>query len=110
MPYKSRRYCNYPGCPELVNAGERFCSKHKKLYSGGGDTSHYDRRWQKIRALYLAKHPLCVECQKAGKLTPATEVHHVVPVSAGGSDAENNLMALCKPCHSRKTREEMNHG
>nr|WP_255407226.1 MULTISPECIES: HNH endonuclease [Corynebacterium] len=29
------------------------------------------------------------------------EVHHVVPLSRGGSHDFTNLMALCKPCHSR---------
>lgn len=104
MPYKSRRPCGYPGCAALVSAGERYCDKHKKTVRLGGNNSHYDRHWQKIRALYLANHPLCVDCQKEGRLTPATEVHHIVKVKNGGSDREDNLMALCHSCHSRRTQ------
>ncbi len=48
---------------------------------------------------------LCEECQKQGRLTPAEEVHHILPLSHGGTNNTNNLMALCKPCHSRITVE-----
>lgn len=110
MPYKSRRQCLFPGCYELVNAGERYCAKHRKQVPSGGDASHYDRRWQRIRIAFLSKHPLCQKCKEAGKLTPATEVHHIIAVKNGGSDADENLMPLCKSCHSRITREEMGFG
>ena len=36
-------------------------------------------------------------------MAPATEVDHVIPRSAGGSDDVQNLQSLCKPCHSRHT-------
>jgi len=39
-------------------------------------------------------------------LVPATEVHHIVPLDKGGSNADENLQALCKPCHSRHTLSE----
>lgn len=39
-------------------------------------------------------------------MTAAAEVHHIVPLSAGGTHDESNLMALCKPCHSRITARE----
>jgi len=107
MPYKSRRQCGHSGCPALVEAGTRYCPEHRRQYNRRDNAAHYDRRWRKISKLYLAKNLLCAECQKAGRLTPATETHHIIPVSAGGSDAEENLMALCKSCHSRISMEEL---
>jgi 5-methylcytosine-specific restriction enzyme A len=114
MPHKSKKPCAYPGCPELVTTGQ-YCAVHQKQMSRDYNTYHrnpevkkrYGRQWEKIRALYLAKHPLCEQCEKEGRLTPAAEVHHIVAVADGGSDAEENLMALCKPCHSRFTLKEM---
>ena len=47
----------------------------------------------------------CEECYKCGILTPTEEIHHIVPLSHGGTHADDNLMALCKPCHSRITVE-----
>jgi len=108
MPYKSRRRCLYPGCPELVEAGVRYCARHKPVPKN--DNSHYDRRWRAFREGYLARHPLCMECEQAGRLTPAAEIHHIVPLADGGTDREDNLMALCKSCHSRKTSEGSRFG
>ena len=99
MPYKSRRRCAQPGCPALVDAGARYCPAHRPRR----DTSYYDRRWQKVRAAYLAKYPLCADCEKAGRLTPATDVHHIIKPGDGGTDSEENLMGLCRPCHSART-------
>ena len=38
-----------------------------------------------------------------GRLTPAEEVHHILPLASGGTNDEGNLMALCKSCHSSIT-------
>jgi 5-methylcytosine-specific restriction enzyme A len=69
----------------------------------------YDRRWRKARAAYLATHPLCVACEKAGRVTAATVVDHVIR-HEGQQDplfwAVANWQALCKPHHDEKTRRE----
>ena len=33
---------------------------------------------------------------------PYLEVHHIKPLSEGGSDTKNNVMAICPNCHKRK--------
>ncbi len=68
----------------------------------------YSCRWTKVRLRYLKAHPLCVHCQGRGIVMPATEVDHITPHR--GNDRllwdEGNMQALCKQCHSRKTRNE----
>jgi 5-methylcytosine-specific restriction protein A len=61
----------------------------------------YGRQWQKLRAAYLAQHPLC-EC---GCLRPAGVVHHRKPHHGDTAllYAWDNLQALSKPCHDRIT-------
>ncbi len=40
----------------------------------------YNYRWQKVRKMYLNENPLCVECLKEGRITPAaTTVDHIEP-------------------------------
>jgi 5-methylcytosine-specific restriction protein A len=63
--------------------------------------SLYGWQWQKYRANYLRLNPLCVECQKLGKLTPSAVVDHI---QKHNNDitlfwASDNHQALCKHCH-----------
>lgn len=66
----------------------------------------YGRQWKKIRDRYIKLHPMCEQCKRDGKLTEAQEVHHIVPLSKGGTHDEENLMALCTNCHSTITAKE----
>ena len=95
--------CATPGCNGRTF--ERYCPACKSSQTRRDPkiSAHYNRRWRKVRAVYLSKHPLCALCQQAGRLVPATEVHHIVAVADGGSDVDGNLQALCKPCHSKIT-------
>jgi len=68
----------------------------------------YGRAWRRIRDRYIAAHPLREQCAAAGRITPAREVHHIVPLASGGTHGEDNLLALCSPCHSGITLGEIN--
>ena len=68
----------------------------------------YGPRWRRARAAYLARHPLCVQCQAKGRIEPSTTVDHIVP-HRGDQKLfwdEANWAALCKPCHDAKTARE----
>jgi 5-methylcytosine-specific restriction enzyme A len=66
----------------------------------------YDALWRKLRVIYLREHPLCVHCQQHGMIVAATEVDHIIAKRNGGSNDDDNLQALCKSCHSKKTAKE----
>jgi 5-methylcytosine-specific restriction protein A len=66
----------------------------------------YTRRWRKLRNIILNRQPFCVHCLNDGRHTVATEVDHIIPVSYGGTNDDDNLQSLCKPCHSSKTGGE----
>lgn len=61
------------------------------------------RALQVMRNRYLREHPLCVVCGQHGKVTPATQLDHVVPIHKGGTDDDANLQGLCHDCHADKT-------
>ncbi len=73
---------------------------------GSASRRGYGRRWQRLRKLVLAGEPLCRACAAEGRTTAATEVDHVTPLSAGGTNEQANLQPLCKSHHSRKTAHE----
>ncbi len=60
-------------------------------------------RWQKLREYKRHLTPLCEECLRQGRVTPAELVDHIVPIEEGGAVFElDNLQSLCKACHNRK--------
>ena len=107
MPKKPLRPCSHPGCPNLCEG--QFCEKHRveerrkyDKYERSSDVNRkYGRAWKRIRDRYAAEHPLCVMCLREGRLTPVQEVHHILPVSKGGTHARDNLMSLCQSCHTK---------
>ena len=64
----------------------------------GSTARGYGATWQKLRRMFLRRNPVCDECWRV-----ATEVHHRLAKRDGGADDFENLQALCKQCHSRKT-------
>ena len=67
----------------------------------------YGYAWKKLRKVILQRDAyLCQECYRRKKLTPATDVDHIVPKSLGGTDDEDNLQSLCKECHKFKSLME----
>ena len=108
MPRTPKRPCRHPGCPNLCESGV-YCSAHAEFSSdrlrGGATVRGYGAKWHKARARYLQLHPLCAECKRNGKLTPATVIDHIVP-HRGDQRLfwdEKNWQSLCKDCHDRKT-------
>ncbi|MCD8365820.1 MAG: HNH endonuclease [Clostridiales bacterium] len=109
MPRKPKHPCSHPGCPELVEYGERYCEKHlkeenKRYEKYDRDPAvrrRYGRAWKRIRDSYAAAHPLCEFCLEKGIYTKTEEIHHKLPLSEGGTHDRANLIALCKPCHAR---------
>ena len=111
MPRKPQRGCAYPGCPRLTDG--QYCDEHKRLidwqYNRYGrpmvSQRAYGRVWKKIRDRYAAEHPLCELCLKEGRLTPVTEVHHIVPVTEGGTNEPSNLLSVCRHHHLKLHRQ-----
>lgn len=112
MPRKPMRPCMHPGCPTLSD--NAYCPVHQREHNAfynryvrdPATKGRYGTQWTKVRKRKLATNPLCEECMRAGRTTPANEVHHILPLADGGTHAMGNLMSLCKPCHSRFTLAE----
>ena len=112
MPYKPKRPCAYPGCGRLAER-EQYCAEHQKVMDkqynqherDPASNKRYGRAWKRIRDRYVHKHPLCEQCLKKGRYVAVEEVHHILPLSEGGTNEESNLMSLCRSCHEKIHRE-----
>ena len=117
MPSRSFKICKERECKELTRDASGYCPAHIHLEEelkkqrcrkydavrGSANERGYDSRWVKIRKMFLMRNPLCSDCLKGTRLTPANEVHHVKALKKGGTHDSNNLMSLCKSCHSKRT-------
>ena len=107
VPRKPKRPCSYPGCPKLTEG--RFCEEHEQKESkryekydrDAATKRRYGRAWKRIRDKYVSQHPFCEICYAKGILVETEEVHHKKPLREGGTHDRENLIALCKPCHSK---------
>ena len=88
----------YPGCHRLVMSG-RYCQRHQVNTATYRSTAE----WRRIRAIVIMEEPIC---RAVGCNEPSTEVDHIIPLPEG-THRRWNLQALCKSCHSAKTRVEV---
>jgi hypothetical protein len=66
--------------------------RYKELYDSW--------RWRKVRRYQLRLQPLCAQCEREGRLTVATIVHHTQQHHGDRTKFfMSPLMSLCAPCH-----------
>ena len=121
MPSAPRKICRHPGCSVLTE--NTYCGQHEKKKQetlkterikydkerGTSSSRGYNYRWRKYSAQYRKDNPLCVMCEKEGRVALAECVDHIIPVS-GPDDPlfwePTNHQGLCIRHHSEKTASE----
>lgn len=104
MPAALPRPCSRPGCRGIMRGGRcDRCGFTPGVRATDTRASAarrgYNHHWRKRRAATLAAEPgehagpLCVECLRSGRVTPATDLDHIIPKRAGGSDDPANLQS-----------------
>lgn len=116
MPVKPARPCRYRGCAQLTNDKSGLCEHHRKQEQqrvdserGSSTERGYTYLWRRASKLFLAEHPLCAECEKENRITPASLVDHIVPHKGNYDlfwDSGNNWQSLCVHHHTVKTANE----
>ncbi|QDU33764.1 HNH endonuclease [Poriferisphaera corsica] len=111
--------CNNPGCGARLQV-RGWCDRHTKQGEQQATQRHkeYDdnrrnkeaadfyhsKEWREVRVKALRRdNHLCKQCEKAGKLTPATIVHHVLEARERPDLRTHlpNLESVCAACHNR---------
>lgn len=76
----------------------------KKIRRDGYSNANTKVSWWDIRKEVFARDQ--GKCQdrsngiKCGK--PGKDVHHVIPLSRGGTTTKGNLITVCQDCHDRR--------
>jgi len=92
----------------LANRAARRTGSDHPTWKGGSSAYHGVRRclaergWEYIADDYREKVGReCEWCGTRRQSSRALDVHHIVPIRSGGTHDEENLMALCRSCHSK---------
>jgi 5-methylcytosine-specific restriction protein A len=113
--------CPVPHCEALLEPGVTRCPRHRTHYNqqrANNNARGYTYQWQLRASLFRERFPFCgmrpgerapvmSDCYEGGRLTPATQVDHVVPHRGNVDlfwDEANNWQSLCAACGTRKTR------
>jgi 5-methylcytosine-specific restriction enzyme A len=59
-----------------------------------------------MRAALFRRAPLCVECERRGRIRLATQRDHILALEEGGTDTQDNEQGLCDDCHAAKSLAE----
>jgi 5-methylcytosine-specific restriction protein A len=99
MPTKPAKPCKHPNCPALTH--NSYCDAHAPLHKRKSPTERgYTPKWNRLRKLYLQRHPLCVMCGRAAEVVDHVRPHRNEPALMWD---EGNWQALCAKCHNTKT-------
>ena len=107
MPSQSLKACSFPYCDQLVSGGSYRCVEHQviksDMYRGNAGDRGYDSDWQTYRKWFIARHPVCNDCQ----IVPTKEVHHIKKLRDYPELrlVEENCMGLCRACHQARTNK-----
>jgi 5-methylcytosine-specific restriction protein A len=102
MPTAPPKPCAEPLCGRLVTTAR--CREHdlkRRYYATHRRARVTYPGWRKLRALILQRDPICRD--ESGCTRPSTDVDHIIPRRAGGSDDPSDLRGLCHRHHSSKT-------
>ena len=74
----------------------------RRRYKTNNDKFYKSIQWRAVRKLVLHRDAyLCQTCKRQGRITPATIVHHIVPVRYDSKMAlePDNLETMCASCN-----------
>lgn len=81
-------------------------SSNNTLSSNNNNTSNQKRNVTNLQKKVVASNQEW-KCGKCNTILDASyEVDHITPLYKGGNNENNNLMALCRNCHGKKTIED----
>jgi 5-methylcytosine-specific restriction enzyme A len=95
-----------PTSPKPLKQSWRVQPPSQSSWSSyGKNTFNYQsKEWRSLRKQILTAHPLCIECERQGRVVLAKICDHIIPVQDyNGSPLDaSNIQPLCKSCDDVK--------
>lgn len=123
MPRRPLRRCTQHGCNTLHRNKDSYCDEHHREWTPGwnrtskteeptkakASSGRGGRPWRRLRDQILYRDGWlcqCDECKERKIPLVASEVDHITPLHKGGTNDWDNLRAIAKACHKKKTQAE----
>lgn len=91
-----------------TDGNNTFQSQISRMMQSGKGTTKRSVSETKKKYIAASQNWLCKDCNK--QLPAWFEVDHVIALHNGGTNEINNLVALCRDCHGKKTAmDRLNH-
>lgn len=95
-----RKYCTR-SCATATYNTNNFRGERNGMWKGGKALS-YGAGWKELKEHVRRRDGTCRNCGKTPEENGrALDVHHLNPFRFSGSNAMDNLIALCRSCHMR---------
>ena len=92
--WKGGRNARYDRAKAAGKLREYWTRRRELIQRGGVLSAEF------VRSLPGMQRWKCAACK--ARIRNGYEIDHIVPLSRGGTNANHNLQALCKPCNRRK--------
>lgn len=102
-PSQAGRFCSTSCANSARKRGKnnpRYSGGHAGYLSGAVRDALADWSWASRICKKLADYE-CELCGKSAEEASRLDAHHIVPVTAGGTNHQDNLMCVCASCHPR---------
>lgn len=123
MAERAHKRCAKFMCPGRVMPPVRFCPAHADReqpawqrvdeHRGSSSERGYDHIWRRCREITLTRDcHTCQHCLKRGDVRPATDVHHIRPLTTHPELrlVLDNLISLCHRCNQQADAERRARG
>ena len=74
--------------------------QRKRREKNNGNAEKKKIRQEQTKLKRKINQCICYRCGSASNL----EIHHMIPVSMGGTNADGNVIILCHKCHEEATK------
>ena len=99
--YRGKRLCGNQDCKDVIDFKVKHSNYKKKIRKIENGTFRSGVS-PEIRKYILDRDSYCCgKCKSSYSDDKMMQVHHIVPVSDGGTDELTNLITVCRNCHKK---------
>lgn len=99
--YRGKRLCGHQDCKNIIDFKVKHSNYKKKIRKIENGTFRSGVS-PEIRKYILDRDSYCCgKCKSSYSDDKMMQVHHIVPVSDGGTDEFTNLITVCRNCHKK---------